>query len=126
VDLGPRQIDILDEICKQNLFWRGGLWIIPLAPFFIPDFLGSLPCLFGIARFQNAPVPPLPLKELVIVMPNAGITFFARLPNSNFHSLLLSAAVRKKQRYFITVIGLGVFVERVVCCPFAHSTNSPR
>jgi len=66
------------------------------------------------------------LKELIVVMLGARITFFTGLPDSNFHSLLLSAAVRKKQRYSTTVRDLGVALEAFCCWPFAHSINSPR
>jgi hypothetical protein len=111
---------------QQNLLWFGRLRVIPLVPFFIPDFLGSLFCLFGIASFQNAPVPLLTLKELVVVMLSARITLFARLPNSNFHLPLLSAAVRKKQRYFTTLREFGDAFEAFCCWPLAHSINSPR
>src|SRR6476646_8782541 len=47
-------------------------------------------------------------------MLGARITLFTGLPDSNFHLLLLSAAVRKKQRYPTTVRDLRVALEAFV------------
>src|SRR5205823_15090382 len=114
-------------IRKRDLYWRGRLWVILLIPLVIPDLLCRMPSLFGVSSVQHAPVSFLTLKELVVVMPRARVSFFARLPNSNVHLLLLSAAVRKKKRrYFTTDNSLRLDVDCLLCCPLAQSINSPR